>query len=96
MTPQEIQQVETYIAQIKAQHDALVHQLTGEKVQLNKKLDAEIKERTIARTDSLKMGRAVHEIWKLAHTQSTTPPPQFAVYVRQIIDYYCPDFDIPF
>jgi hypothetical protein len=42
------------------------------------------------------MGTAVHEIWKLANSASPPPAEQLAKNVKQIINYYCPDFDVPF
>lgn len=82
MTAEETAQVNAYIQKLQAQHAFA--------------LQAETRARTIAQADSLKMGQAVHEIWKLANTQSTLTPTVMAQYTRQIIDHYCPDFDIPF
>lgn len=89
MTNEEIAQVNTYILQLKEQYERDVRDLSKAK-------ENETRFRKFAQADSLKMGLAVHEIWKLTHTQSTMPPPQFAMCVRQIINYYCPDFDVPF
>ena len=82
MTAEETQQVNTYIQNLNTQHSLA--------------LQAETKARKIAQADSLKMGQAVLEIWKLANTQSTLTPTVMAQYTRQIINYYCPDFDVPF
>ena len=82
MTAEETALVQAYIQKLEAQHAY--------------KLQYEQNARKFAQADALKMGTAVHEIWKLANTHSTIPPQQFATYVRQIINHYCPDFDIPF
>jgi hypothetical protein len=82
MTAEETQQVQSYIANLNAEHA--------------RKLHFESQARKVAQADSLKMGQAMLEIWKLANAQSTITPQQFAIYVRQIINYYAPDFDIPF
>lgn len=82
MTAEETAQVNAYIQKLNVQH---AYELQNEQ-----------RFRKLAQADALKMGIAVHEIWKLAHTQSTLPPAHFATCVRQIINYYCPDFDIPF
>lgn len=82
MTNEETEQVNAYIQKLQAQHTF--------------ELQAETRARQFAQADSLKMGQAVHEIWKLANTQSTLTPTVMAQYTRQIINYYAPDFDIPF
>ena len=82
MTEVETKQVNAYIQQLQAQH---AHALQNSE-----------KWRKIAQADSLKMGTAVHEIWKLANSASPPPAEQLAKNVKQIINYYCPDFDIPF
>lgn len=80
--------------------DAMTAQHNKDKADVKQVFDAkllsETKARNIAQQAEAKMGQAVHEIWKLANTQSTTTPQQLAVYVRQIINHYCPDFDIPY
>lgn len=60
------------------------------------KLASEEHARKVAQQAELKVCRAITEIWNLAGTQSTMPPQQFAVCVRQIIDHYCPDCDVPY
>ena len=104
MTNEETAQVNAYITNLTAQHNAAMNRLQTEctlaihKVLADqrKAFEGEQVSRKLAQADSLKMGQAVHEIWKLANTQSTLTPTAMAQYVRQIIDYYCPDFDIPF
>jgi hypothetical protein len=93
MTAEETHQVQTYIAQLQSQHAA---EITALKIEHSKQLGNSTKHRHIAVKDRDQMGLAVHEIWKLANSQSTITPAVMAQYTRQIINYYCPDFDIPF
>ena len=89
MTQNEIDEVNTYINQLKASH----------KLELEASRKCHIVEkraREIAQQDSLKMGQAAHELWKLAKQQPPVTPEQLAQYIPQIINYYCPDFDVPF
>lgn len=107
MTEQENQQVQAYIASLQASHVVTMQalrtecQMYVETMQVKHRAEVgqfknEQRARMLAVGERQKMGQAVHEIWKLAHTQSTTTPQQFATYVRQIINHYCPDFDIPY
>lgn len=89
MTQDEICQVNEYVAKITAAH-ALELTALRKADQFQKRAIA------IAQQDSLKMGQAVHELWKLAKQQPPVTPEQLAQYIPQIINYYCPDFDIPF
>lgn len=93
MTEQETAQVTAYIASLQQQHAAAIHALQA---QHTKALQTEQKYRKIAQADAIKMGVAVHEIWKLSNQPAPPPADRLAVCVRQIINYYCPDFDIPF
>lgn len=89
MSPEETLQVQTYIAQLTANHEKQV-------LALKKELEFEKRQRKIAQADSLKMGTAVHTIWDLSRQQPPIPTEQFSVNVRQIINHYAPDFDVPF
>ena len=89
MTQIEIDQVNEFIAQLKSTHEA--------ELAVSRRCHiAEKRAREIAQQDSLKMGQAVHELWKLAKQQPPVTPEQLAHYIPQIINYYCPDFDVPF
>ena len=89
MTPDEINQVEGYISRLKSDYELQL-------VAARKTITIEVRARQIAQQDSLKMGQAVHELWKLAKQQPPVTAEQLAVCIPQIINYYCPDFDIPF
>jgi hypothetical protein len=80
MTAEETAQVNAYIQQVEAKHTV--------KLQLSNKA------RKLAQEDADKMRTAVTEIWKLSKTE--VPPAEFGKCVRQIINYYAPDWDIPF
>jgi hypothetical protein len=82
MTEQETQQVNTYIQ--------------GLQTQFAYKYQIEQKARKMAQDERVNMDKAILEIWKLCHEQSTLEPVQLAAIVRQIIEYYVPDYDIPF
>lgn len=82
MTEQETQQVQTYIQ--------------GLNIQNAYKLQMEQKARKLAQDERVNMDKAILEIWKLCDEQSTLEPKQFKGIVRQIIEYYVPDYDIPF
>lgn len=82
MTQQEIDQVNAYIAKLKGEH-ALAEQRSYTA------RDMAYRERDAA-------NKAIHQIWNLAHRNPPLPPSQLADWIKQIIDYYCPDFDIPF
>ena len=101
MTPQEIEQVNAYIAQMQMQLGAQhAQQMQLQKAQIMQGYEASLavdqKARRIAQQAELKMGEAVHQIWNLSIDRPTLTPAEFAVCVRQIINYYCPDYDIPF
>ncbi len=82
MTNEETAQVNAYIQGLQATHNkAMFHQAQS---------------RTFAQEERNKMEKAIHEIMKLCHTQPELPPVQVATYVRQIVNHYCPDWDIPF
>lgn len=89
MTAEEIQQVQLYIADLNAKHEKQV-------AELRRQLDYEQKFRKIAQADALKMGTAVHTMWDLSRQQPPVPTEIFSQNIRQIINHYCPDFDIPF
>lgn len=93
MTEQETAQVTAYIASLQQQHAAALRTMQAQHAHA---LQVAEKYRKIAQADSLKMGTAVHEIWKLSNQPAPPPAAQLAVYVRQIINHYCPDFDVPF
>ncbi len=80
MTPEEVAQVEQYIQGIQAKH---AHEL-----------QSQTKGRILAQQDADKMRQAVHEVWKLSKNPPT--PEVFGLNIRQIIDYYAPDWDVPF
>ena len=82
MTNEETAQVNAYNQKLQAQH---AHALQVEQ-----------KYRKMAQADAIKMGTAVHEIWKLASLPNPPQAAQLAMNVKQIINYYCPDFDVPF
>ena len=83
MSPEETQQVQTYIAQLQGQHA----QAMGN---LRKLCMAEEHSRKLAQQELFKRDQAIREIVKLV------PPEPFRTQVGQIFNYYCPDFDIPF
>lgn len=89
MSPEETLQVQTYIAQLNAQHEKQV-------IALKKELDYEKRARKIAQADSLKMGTAVHAMWDHSRSQPPVPTDQFSQDIRRIINHFCPDFDVPF
>jgi hypothetical protein len=80
MTQEEIAQVQHYIQGLEAKH---AHAL-----------QVQTKGRILAQQDLERMRYALHEVWKL----SKNPPPadMFGTNVRQIINFYAPDWDIPF
>lgn len=82
MTEQETQQVNSYIQ--------------GLNIQNAYKLQMEQKARKLAQDERQNMDKAILEIWKLCDEQSALEPKQFKGIVRQIIEYYVPDYDIPF
>ena len=96
MTAEETQQVNAYIATLQAQHLATMQAMQAGMAQQALVLQGELKYRKLAQADSLKMGTAVHEIMKLSRTQPPIPPDVFATCVKQIVNHYCPDYDIPF
>jgi hypothetical protein len=89
MSPEETLQVQQYIAQLTANHEKQV-------LALKKELEFEKRQRKIAQADSLKMGTAVLAIWNHSRQQPPVETTVFSTNVRQIIDYYAPDFDVPF
>lgn len=90
------QQAMTYAATVvqAAKQDREQH--IAEAASLRAALQSEEHFRRLAQADCQKMSTAVLEIWKLANAQSTLTPAVMAQYTRQIVNYYCPDFDIPF
>ena len=93
MTAEETAQVQAYISNLQAQQTATLRTM---EIQHGVKLQNEQRARKIAQKDSADMVKAMHEIWKLAGPTCQLTPEQFAVCIRQIMNYYCPDFDIPF
>lgn len=89
MTAEETVQVNTYIQNLNAQH-------TKEVFELKKQLAIELKYRKMAQADSLKMGTALVHIWNYSVENPTMPPVQFMVCVRQMLNYYAQDFEVPF
>jgi hypothetical protein len=89
MSPEETLQVQQYIAQLTANHEKQV-------LVLKKELEFERRQRKIAQADSLKMGTALVHIWNYSIENPTLQPSQFMVCVRQMLNYYAKDFDIPF
>lgn len=86
MTREETAQVQNYIAGLQVTH---AKELAKENSRTLIVRQVAYKERDAANT-------AIMQIWNLCHTQSQLTPPELAVTVRQIIDYYVPDWDIPF
>lgn len=82
MTSEETAQVQAYILGLQTTH--------------NKAMFHQAKSRMFAQEERNKMEKAICEIMKLCNTQSELPPAQVATNVRQIVNYYCPDYDIPF
>ena len=96
MTPQEIEQVNAYIAKLNAAHAAELQQRMAYIGTVNANLRTEQHARKVAQQAELKMGEAIRQIWNLSIDRPNLTPAEFAVCVRQIINYYCPDYDIPF
>ncbi len=100
MTPQEIEQVNAYIAQLNASNTAQLFALqskhNAEVQQFKLALQSDRHACKVAQQAELKMGEAMHQIWNLSIDRPTLAPAEFAVCVRQIINYYCPNFDVPF
>lgn len=82
MTNEETTQVTSYIQGLTTAH--------------NKAMFHQAQTRTYAQEERSKMEKAICEIMNLTKTQPDLPPVQFATYVRQIVNHYCPDWDIPF
>lgn len=100
MTKEENDQVNVYIAQLRAGHAAQLQAMQQKILDLGVKYDKAEKfnkqclhgayhERDMANT-------AVGEIVKLCKGEPTLMPSELAGKVRQIIEYYVPDWDIPF
>lgn len=104
MTNEETAQVTAYISSLTAQHEAALENLQKDCTSAIHKTLAdqrqaffnEQRSRSFAQEERNKMEKAIHEIMKLCHSQSELPPVQVATYVRQIVNHYCPDWDIPF
>jgi hypothetical protein len=89
MTQDEINQVNEYLGKMRADYEAQL-------LPLRRMEQFQKRALTTAQQDSLKMGQAVYELWKLAKQQPPVTQEQLAQYIPMIINYYCPDFDIPF
>jgi uncharacterized protein YggE len=90
MNAEENAQVALYISQLQSSHQQALYLATHAG-------DAERRARLQAQASNLKMGEAIGEIYKLSRQEpATLNPQQFAACVLQIINYYCPDWDIPF
>lgn len=100
MTNEEIAQVQTYIADLTKKHTLQLAEIQQKILDLGVKYDKAEKfnkqcrheayhERDMANT-------AIGQIVELCKGEPTLVPSELAGKVKQIIDYYCPDWDIPF
>lgn len=104
MTAEETQQVQTYITNLNNQHAMAIQALhvkyaaTHGKVMADaqNEIEREKKYRKMAQADSLRMGTALVHIWNYSVENPTMPPAQFMICVRQMLNYYAQDFEVPF
>lgn len=83
MTAEEIQQVQTYIAQLQEVHNKEV-------ITMRRNTTVEQHSRKLAQAQLSKRDEAMREIAKLGI------PEPFQTQVGQILNYYCPDYEVPF
>lgn len=100
MTQEEVNQVNTYISQLQASHAAQLMEmqtkLTAAGIKFDQREDFNKRSRHAAYHERDMANTAVGEIHKLCKGVPTLTPSELAEKVKQIMEYYCPDYDIPF
>ena len=93
MTPEEIQQVQSHIDSLHAQSSK---DLQAQKVLHNFQIDQQKKLASIARKEKDQMAEAMLQIERQAKDKTSPTAQTLQNNILAIIDYYCPDFEIPF
>lgn len=82
MTAEEIKQVQDYIAKMEVAH-----------VIETNKIHRQV---AMARGEVGKMVQGMNEIYRMSKSTDNSSPQELRAAMREVIEHFCPDYDIPF